>query len=225
MPTARCRSNFKIRTLMSKFQIVIDHIKSIISSPRAYFSTFCSMKPSTDLKRWSSPDNLDPDWDERTALIAALVPAGSSVIEFGAARLVLQQHLDPSCTYQPVDLVKRSEDTIVFDLNGTLLDLPRHYDIAVFSGVLEYVHDLKRTLGWLATVSDSVLLSYAVRDLLSDPITRRQAGWVNSFSESEIRRLLEGVGLKIISTRRWLKQIIFFCRFETSHVELGTTVA
>lgn len=206
---------------MSKFSIFVSHFKSAIRTPRAYFTTFQFGELSTDLKRWQSSENLDPDWDERTVLIAKLVPPGSRVIEFGAARLVLQKHLDPSCQYQPVDLVKRSEDTIVFDLNGELPDFPRRYDIAVFSGVLEYIHDLDRILDWLPRVCSSVIFSYSVTDFLSDPITRREHGWVNSLSQREILYLLKRAGLTITATYRWRKQIIYSCRFDVEHALAG----
>ncbi|RTL78617.1 MAG: class I SAM-dependent methyltransferase [Hyphomicrobiales bacterium] len=209
---------------MSKTQRVIAHVKSILLTPYAYLTVFFERRPTTDVGRWQSPENLSPDWDERTALIAALVPAGSSVIEFGAARLVLRRHLDPSCSYQPVDLVKRSDDTIVFDLNGALPKLPQQYDVAIFSGVLEYVHDLGRIMEWLPRISRSVIFSYAVTDMLSDPVTRRQNGWVNSFSDKEIRRIVGMAGLDVRSSQPWRQQIIYLCQFPTTPADRGSAV-
>lgn len=194
---------------MSKLSNTISHVKAAIRTPRSYFTTFGSGKLTNDLKRWQSSENLDPDWDERTALIANIVPVGLNVIEFGAARLVLRQHLDPSCKYQPADLVKRSEDTLVFDLNGALPELPCRYDVAVFSGVLEYVHNLERIMAWLPSVAQRVIFSYGVTDFLSDPITRRQNGWVNHLSEKEITRLANKAELELETNTRWRQQVIF----------------
>lgn len=199
---------------MSKFSIFVSHVKSAIRTPRAYFTTFRFRKPLTDLERWSVSANLDPDWDERTLLITHLIPPGSSVIEFGAARLVLQKNLHPTCYYQPVDVVKRSDDTIVLDLNEALPEFPRRYDIAVFSGVLEYVHDLERLFNWLPSICGSVIFSYAVTDSLSDPVTRRKHGWVNGLSQKEILNLAEEAGLQVIEKQNWRRQIIFSCRFD-----------
>ncbi|MDO9149543.1 MAG: hypothetical protein Q7U52_18130 [Hydrogenophaga sp.] len=192
---------------------ILAHLKSLLRHPADYVGTYRPFRQSTDFGRWQNPSNLDPDWDERTQLIAGLIPDRSSVIEFGAARLVLPLHLRPGCTYQPVDLVKRTEDTLAFDLNDPLPALPRRYDYAVFSGVLEYVQDLDRVMRWLPSVSDQVIFSYAVTDLLSDPVTRRRNGWINSLSDTDVRGQMRRSGLECLSTERWQRQIVYHCRF------------
>lgn len=191
---------------------ILAHLKSIFRRPFDYVSTFRTFRPETDLARWSEPSNLNPDWDERTRLIAGLVPDGASVIEFGAARLVLPRYLGSGCVYQPADLVKRSEDTLVVDLNGSLPALPGRYNYAVFSGVLEYVADLNRIMRWLLHVADHVLFSYAVTDHLIDPITRRRNGWVNSLSDKDVHSIIEQCGMVLISKARWEGQFIYLCR-------------
>jgi hypothetical protein len=198
---------------MSSLRRVLAHLKSLLRHPVDYAATFRPFRSPTDLERWQDPSNLRPDWDERTRLIAGLIPGGSSVIEFGAAKLVLPRHLGQGCTYQPVDLVKRSEDTIAFDLNGPLPALPRRYDYAVFSGVLEYVRDLERVMRWLPSVANRVIFSYAVTNYLSDPITRRRNGWINYLSDIEVRRLICQSGLDCRKTERWQHQNVYVCCF------------
>lgn len=193
--------------------MLLAHFKSLIRHPAAYIETFVRSRTSVDLLRWQEPSNLRPEWDERTAKIAGLIPPGSSVIEFGAARLVLPLYLPADCSYQPVDLAKRSEDTLVFDLNGPLPELPRRYNFAVFSGVLEYVRNPAAILRWLDGAAEHVVFSYAVTDNLSDPITRRRSGWINSYSDASVRRIIHSAGLECIETDIWKNQHIYLCRF------------
>lgn len=195
---------------------ILSHLKSLLRHPADYLATFRPFRSATDFERWQDPSSLRPDWDERTRLIADLIPDGSSVVEFGAARLVLPRYLGQTCTYQPVDLVKRSDDTLVFDLNGPLPALPRRYDYAVFSGVLEYVEDIDRVMRWLPGVANQIIFSYAVTDFLSDPVTRRRNGWINSFSDADVRKLIKKSGLSCLSTQRWREQLVYQCRFVTT---------
>lgn len=198
---------------MNSYVRTLAHLKSLLRHPVDYLKTLGSFRPRTDVARWSDPSSLRSEWDQRTRLIADQIPDESAVIEFGAARLVLPQYLGPRCTYQPVDIVSRSADTLVLDLNGPLPALGQRYDVAVFSGVLEYVLDIDKVFGWLPDVASRVVFSYAVTDFLSDPVTRRRNGWVNSRSDAEVRRMIHRSGLECLSTHRWHEQIIYSCRY------------
>jgi hypothetical protein len=93
---------------------------------------------------WIDTSHFDTDWEERTRLMARIVPNHSRVIEFGAGKRQLESYLDPSCSYIPSDLVDRGGNTIVLDLNSRPLPDFSHLklDVAVFGGVLEYISDL-----------------------------------------------------------------------------------
>ena len=122
-----------------------------------------TLRKTTDRRRWADPSNIFAAWEPRNKQLAALVPKNSRVIEFGAGRRVFERHLDPSCTYVPSDIVDRGPGTLVFDLNERPLpDLgaDRH-DVAVFSGVLEYVRDVPSLIDWLATCVTGCVLTYA----------------------------------------------------------------
>ena len=105
----------------------------------------------TDRRRWADPDSLYASWEPRNKQVAALVPKNSRVIEFGAGKRVLERYLDPSCTYVPSDVVDRGPGTILCDLNQRPLPALGSdvYDVAVLSGVLEYVRDVPSMLDWL----------------------------------------------------------------------------
>ena len=87
----------------------------------------------SDYERWETTKNLSEDWDSRTKQIAELVDPRTSVIEFGAGRLVLKSYLPDTCSYTPSDIVDRGENTIVCDLNKTPLPDFEKYDFAVLA--------------------------------------------------------------------------------------------
>lgn len=166
-------------------------------------------RKKTDIERWANDQNLDPDWGERTQIIASKIAAGSSVIEFGAGGLALQAMLPESCSYQPSDVVSRSAETIVLDLNHEFPRLPQRYDYAVFSGVIEYVNDVSRVLVWLHSVASKLVMSYAITDNLHDPITRMQSGWLNHLSDAELKRAFAEAGWRVERVTNWRAQVIY----------------
>ena len=151
---------------------------------------------NTDMDRWSDINNLSPEWDERTIQIAKLVPGNSSVLEFGAGRLVLRDFIPGNCRYTPSDLCGRGEGTIICDLNTRPLpDFPEN-DVLVFSGVLEYLHDVPEVLGHLRHYCQIILASYVcVSEKKTKTILqRRRAAWVNDFSSEEIISIFRSHG-------------------------------
>ena len=156
---------------------------------------------STDFKRWADLRNHNPEWDNRTKVIAGLIPPRSRVIEFGAGRLQLRKYLDPSCSYFPSDLISRSPDTIVCDLNARPLpDLGKlRLDVAVLGGVLEYVRDLPPLIQWLSSQVSTCIVSYecaasAPKSLrrIFESATRARNGWLNAYTEEELKALFHG---------------------------------
>ena len=169
-------------------------------------------KTKTDYMRWiDESDELafKPAWDSRTVLIAKFIKPDTSVLEFGAGKCKLKALLPSGCSYTPSDLFPRSEDTLVLNLNGDTLDeLPPH-DVAVFSGVLEYVEDIPRLARKLAGCVQTVLASYAVTDKNPDLVSRVKAGWLNHFSTAELEAHFKEVGFTCIKKGMWNKQVIF----------------
>ena len=150
----------------------------------------------SDRERWKDLGNHDVDWDERTRAISGLVPPGSHVIEFGAGRRQLERLLPANCSYRPSDIVDRGSGTLLCDLNRRplpILGRQAALQIAVFSGVIEYVVDLPSVLAWLAPQIDRVIASYncappsgTAAHRLRVITARLSSGWVNDFTEGEI---------------------------------------
>jgi hypothetical protein len=118
----------------------------------------------SDYQRWGDKQGLSPDWDSRTKQIANLISPGASVIEFGAGRLALKNFLPENCSYTPSDLVDRGHNTIICDLNSDTLPQFQLHDVAVFSGVLEYVNDLPKLILHLSNYVNVILAPYSVME-------------------------------------------------------------
>lgn len=162
----------------------------------------------SDRNRWRDLDNHDIAWDKRTRNIAALIAPDSNVIEFGAGRRQLPRWLPPRCGYIASDIVARGEQTLVCDLNKRPLPSLPHQtsvQVAVFSGVLEYVADLPGVISWLATQVDQVIASYncitpadTVAARIRAAAARLSAGWVNGFTQAEFIASFDKAGFTLI---------------------------
>jgi hypothetical protein len=176
------------------------------------------LRRRSDSARWSSAVGLEPWWVERTRQMATLIPAGCTVLEFGAGACALRDLLHPTCRYIPSDLVSRGPDTIVLDLNHRPLpDLSDvRADVAVFAGVLEYLHDLPEVVRWLGTLVHTCVISYDVVPADADLSTRvsrkydgLRHGYRNSMTESELLRLFSDGGFSCAVRQTWTRQGIY----------------
>ena len=199
----------------SRLQALKGAVRTVIefaSQPTGFVSKVLRFKSVTDYERWSRNDSFHPNWDERTRLMAKHIIPGSSVVEFGAGAQAIRAVLPAGCCYLPSDLVARSPDTLVCDLNSRypdLTDLPERTDVAVFSGVLEYINDLQGLFDWLPTRFDRVVFSYATLEHTPSLIARRSNGWVNDYRQDQITEIVEQAGLHGKAVERWRGHIIF----------------
>lgn len=173
---------------------------------RAAATSLRRLRGQSDYQRWGQREALFGAWDERTRLIGSQVPAGSRVLEFGAGRMALRNFLPEGCAYTPSDLVDRGPGTLVCDLNGAALPDFGRYDVAVFSGVLEYVHDVPRLVSHLAGSVDTIIASYASRE--ANGRNRRAHGWVNDYTSHAFLRLFEHKGFECKRALTWRSQIV-----------------
>ena len=77
----------------------------------------------SDKERWKPIGSLKKSWGSRTIEMSKFITPNSTIIEFGAGRMVLKNHLPEACSYTPSDIVDRGPGTIVIDLNNS--DLPK----------------------------------------------------------------------------------------------------
>jgi glycosyltransferase involved in cell wall biosynthesis len=185
------------------------HLIDLSLEPREYLRHVAFGQARTDSARWALESSFHRDWDARTKLIARHVHAGDRVAEFGAGLQALRNALPQDCVYQPFDLVARTDDTRVCDLNTGFPEIDGDYDVAVFSGVLEYLRDLGATFDWLAGNFERVVLSYAPSDLMASPLARNRHGWVNNLSRREVVRLARRSGFECRIVDTWRNHVIF----------------
>jgi hypothetical protein len=164
---------------------------------------------ASDYRRWKGCSGLSADWDSRTEQIARLIPQRTSVLEFGAGRMVLRKFLPEGCTYTPSDLVDRGAGTLVCDLNARELpEFPPH-DVAVFSGVLEYVNDVPHLVSHLSRRVGMIIASYAATDEHSVIKERRSSGWVNDYSSNGLQEVFSAAGFRLDQIATWRSQRIY----------------
>jgi hypothetical protein len=179
---------------------------------RLFITTlFLKFLKKSDIKRWSKYENLYENWEDRTALMAQWIPTKTSILEFGCGRMALRKYLPDGCRYTPSDIVQRSEEVLVIDLNqSSPLYLPKH-DVFVLSGVLEYVHDVDRFIKVSYQVCNLLIASYSSceRKTISTLGDRRSEGWVNDYSKAEFLELFHNNGFELMEEKKWKNQQLF----------------
>lgn len=163
----------------------------------------------SDLDRWGDETNLSARWDSRTAKMARLVPPGSKVLEFGAGRLTLRDHLPPGCTYTASDLFPREGISLVCDLNARPFPKVPPHDVVFLAGVLAYVWDLPALVRFLTGIAGTVVASYPGTDLTPGTLARRANGWVNDLSFADLEKIFEEQGFVRESCERWERQHVY----------------
>ncbi|MCH2489686.1 MAG: class I SAM-dependent methyltransferase [Flavobacteriales bacterium] len=166
----------------------------------------------SDVTRWKQKSSLFSNWDDRTQMLAAKITEYSTVLEFGAGRLVLKEMLPKGCTYIPSDIVARSEDTLVIDLNQEALPRLPITDYVVFSGVLEYVFDVQKVLAHCASTTQQLLFSYATIESYGHIKDRRYNGWVSDLSETTLIRVCKELGFSVEKFETWKGQSLYQCK-------------
>jgi hypothetical protein len=90
------------------------------------------------------------------------------------------------------------------------------YDVAVFSGVLEYIRHLPEVVQWLSSHFSVCIASYAcfqpgpgrARKVVQS-LSRARYGWVNAYSEGELLSVFEDGRFSCVETIEWQHQRIF----------------
>jgi len=150
---------------------------------------------------WSDLDN-NIDWDLmrfRVEMFSEWITKNiRSVADYGAGKMYLREYLASDVKYYPVDYIRRSEQTILCDLN--LGEFPEiQADAAVCSGVLEFIYTAEKLLAHVCEHTNRmVILSYLGVDKFPDINGRRASAYVSDLSEKQIVDLMEskGFGLK-----------------------------
>ena len=163
----------------------------------------------SDSSRWRQDASLAPAWEDRVALMASKIEPGRRVLDIGSGAQTTRRHLPDNCEYIPLDLVARTPETIVCDLNRDTLPALQ-VDWVIASGVLEYIIDIPRFLAEVASASRHAVVSYAVRNPGDSVFGRRTHGWVNDFTQEQIEALLIRYGFVVDECNQWKSQMIYW---------------
>lgn len=161
----------------------------------------------TDFGRAAATAAMEPPWDERSRLMAQLVPPGTVVFDFGAGRQALRDRLPPGCRYLPIDCIPTTPDTFVVDYNVECRFPEVDADVAFMSGFLEYVVDVEAFLRALAQRYPEifVILSYA----FGKEGRRRHASWLSDLGDfDQCLRFFGGQMKDLDQSAIWSEQVI-----------------
>ena len=161
----------------------------------------------SDINRWKNSNELFEDWNQRTSILGNYITPGSKVIEFGSGNMSLKKMLPENCVYTPSDIVKRTEETIVCDLNEPISFDLSFYNTAVFSGVFEYVYDIDTVFKQLEKHIPHIILSYACSDICTH--NRLINGWLSEFTEKQLLDIFAKYSYDVIDKQEWRQQTIF----------------
>jgi hypothetical protein len=174
-------------------------IRRILDQPRLLLKAASTLIVRTNVRRWREvAKNPRPHWDGRNEIIARLIPAGSSVIDLGCGPQTLRRHLDPSCKYQPCDVIQSTPDVIFCDFNsGIYPKVTQSYDYVICSGVFEYIRNPAEFLKKNSMLGKVMILSYnPLHQFPGDSKIRRlNCDWINHFTKPEVEALFDEVGL------------------------------
>jgi FkbM family methyltransferase len=169
---------------------------------------------SSDGARWANPHELSEGSQERAVAAAAHLAPGSHVLDLGAGALALRRHLSAGCRYTPADLLPRSADCLLVDLNQQ--QFPEgQFDCIALLEVLEYIHDPAWLLGRCRAAAARLVFTYHLRS--REPVEeRRQRGWFNDMDSQTLAAVIHSAGWRIESQSPAADAVLFVCSRDES---------
>lgn len=166
----------------------------------------------SDYLRWGRNDSFKPSWNERTKLLAGLIPEDTNtILEFGCGVGYLRACIPDTIEYTGSDMVKRDDDTVVMDLNVTPYKdyHDAHYDVVLMSGVIEYINQKKVPVfvDYINEICDTVIVSYS--DLAHDKRQSKIEGWRNWYRQDQMQKIFTDRGFVLENTLRWKNQSLY----------------
>jgi coenzyme F420-reducing hydrogenase beta subunit len=165
----------------------LDWLKEALASPVRE-----KPAPLPAVKTWQDRENEEgftfSIYEPRIKLLRKFITEqDKSVVDFGAGVMFLETLLPKEISYYPMDYIKRSEKTIVCNINKK--EFPNiHADVAFISGFLEYVEDTDWFFYELAEYFSKIILSYSVcRQGTKEDIDRRKSrAWVSHLTQNAL---------------------------------------
>jgi hypothetical protein len=178
---------------------------------------------ASDTERWRNPLHAEGALDHsRSQRVAGIIPPGVSVLDLGCGAMALKQYLAPGCRYHPADLVPRSADSQVVDLNKGEFPVGQ-FDWITLLGVLEYVFDPLAVLKACRAAGSHLIIDYNSQ-WLDETDRRRRCGWVNDLKPGELVDMAIAADWKNIAVLKVVDNRYMFvmdCNVPRPPLELG----
>jgi polysaccharide pyruvyl transferase WcaK-like protein len=138
------------------------------------------------------------EWTERAVEAVWLMRElplkdGDRLVDLGCGKQTLRSLIPPELSYVPVDIRRRSDDTLVMDLNLPVPD--GHFEVAAMLGLLEYLRDPLARIDWCAEHADYCVFSYAD---CSDEQRNRRQHWIGCVGFEAVERRIAALGGRIL---------------------------
>lgn len=147
---------------------------------------------------WGNREHYSTSWEERNRVAAGLISSGSNVLDLGCGRMSLRRFLPSGCRYFPADLPRWSTEVIPVDLEAG--EFPAGlYDYVVILGVLEHLTNPAAVIAAAADHTAKLIASYNHPGPQSTLSRRRNALWINDFSEDDLRIVFRAAGWAVRS--------------------------
>ena len=173
---------------------------------------------------WCDDESIAKGWPQRAQLAAGIIKPGSRVIDLGCGNQLLRRFLPPDVQYTPADLVPRTSDTVLIELNTGLWPKGR-WDTAYALGVLEYIYDVREFFRGVAQLAPRLVITYHVSvDGSKETMDFRvsHSGWLSDFTLGQILDAANSTGwmaLKVSAFQRkqFAWQYIFAFEHQSFH--------
>ncbi len=150
---------------------------------------------ASDGIRWADPQQLEAGAVARAVAAAHYITTPTRVLDLGAGNMALARHLQPGSAYQPADIISRSENCLIADLNQA--QFPEgEYGVVTLLDVLEYVHDIAALLKRCRAAAPQLVLTYRTSDT-GEIGPRRNHGLLNDLTPGSLAAIVEHTGFDI----------------------------
>lgn len=130
-----------------------------------------------------------------------------NILDIGCGQEYLKSLLPNNLKYIGLDIIKRSDNTIVADINNIKNAQLKYYDYVFCSGVLEYIDNLENFLKEIRYHGVWFIFSYASNNTSIEE--RIKSDWVNHYTKEEFEKLLEKLNFQILNKKNWKNQDIY----------------
>ncbi|HYC65603.1 MAG TPA: FkbM family methyltransferase [Reyranellaceae bacterium] len=164
----------------------------------------------SDGARWADPARIGEGAEARAEVAAPYIKPGQMVLDLGCGVMALRNKVPKDAKYIPADLIPRSADCYLTDLNQHFYYVDElfpaaptyegRYDWIVLSEVCEFLHDLPRVFDRCRKSSKGLIASYRIMAPDIDDAgkdRRRAAGYLNDVTQDRFEEYLTKSGWTI----------------------------